>query len=48
MGVAFERAVTIPLNAYVKPNVVKDLKGMFSASAMCRLTPFIDSREFPM
>ena len=49
MEVAFERAVTIPLNAYVKPNVVKDLKGMFSifGNVPTDIT-FIDSREFPI
>ena len=47
--VAFERAVTIPLNAYVKPNLVKDLKGMFSifGNVPTDIT-FIDSKEFPI
>ena len=47
--VAFERAVTIPLNAYVKPNVVEDLKGKFSSfdDVPADIT-IIDSREFPI
>ena len=36
--VAFERAVTIPLNAYVKPNVVEELKGSSRISVIFRLT----------
>ena len=47
--VAFERAVTVPLNAYVKPNVVEDLKGKFSSfgDIPADIT-FIDSSEFPI
>ena len=47
--VAFERAVTLPLNAYVRPNVVEDLKEKFSSfgDIPADIT-FIDSKEFPI